>query len=76
MRARLQGWFYAALAVLGALLGVYVLGRKDGASAARVTRLENELGDMQEAYDVTHEISGLDRGAVDERLAQWVRPEK
>ena len=70
---KFKAWLYGAVALIGAILGAYVLGRAKGASVARVERLESELDDMQEAYDVAHEIGGLDRPAVDERLGKWMR---
>ena len=70
---KLKVWFSAALALIGAILGAYVLGRVKGASVARVERLESERDDMQEAYDVAHEIGGIDRDAIDERLDKWMR---
>ena len=71
--AKLQAWVYAALALIGAVFGAYVLGRVKGTSVARVERLESELDDMQEAYDVAHEIGGIDRDDIDERLDKWMR---
>jgi len=70
---KLKAWLYGVGALIGAILGAYVLGRAKGASVARVERLESELDDMQEAYDVAHEISGIDRDAIDERLDKWMR---
>jgi len=70
---KLKAWLYGAVALIGAVLGAYVLGRAKGASVARVERLESELDDMQEAYDVAHEISGIDRDDIDARLDKWVR---
>ena len=70
---KLKVWLSAALAVVGALLGVYVLGVSKGRSVARTERLESELDDMQEAYDVAHEIGGIDRDDIDNRLDKWMR---
>lgn len=70
---KLKAWLYGAVALIGAILGAYVLGRTKGASVARVERLESELDDMQEAYDVAHEIGGIDRDAIDKRLDKWMR---
>ena len=70
---KFKAWLYGAGALIGAILGAYALGRVKGASVARVERLESELDDMQEAYDVAHEIGGIDRDAIDERLDKWMR---
>lgn len=71
--AKIKAWLYGALALIGAIIGAYMLGAFKGRSAARTERLENELDDMKEAYDVQHEIGGLDPDAVNARLDKWMR---
>lgn len=73
MLARLKLYAYAAVAVLGAMLMVYLKGAANGAQKVRMKATQRRIDDMLTAKDVENEVKSLDDDALLARANKWVR---
>lgn len=58
---------------LGAAIMAYFAGRNKGAQNADELRKQRDAEAIQTRLNVYREVANLDRPAVDERLAPWMR---
>jgi len=73
MLARLKLYAYAAVAVLGAMLMVYLKGAASGAQKVRAKATKKRIDNMLTAKDVENEVKSLDDDALLNRANKWVR---
>ncbi|MGB1153421.1 MAG: hypothetical protein ACPG4F_04565 [Paracoccaceae bacterium] len=71
--ARLKLYAYAAVAVLGAVIMVYLKGVASGAQKVRMKATQRRLDDIIDAKDVENEVKSLDDDALLDRANKWVR---
>lgn len=73
MLARLKLYAYAAVAVLGAIIMVYLKGMATGAQKVRIKATERRIDDMLTAKEVEDEVEALDDDMLLDRANKWVR---
>jgi hypothetical protein len=73
MLARLKLYAYAAVAVLGAIIVVYLKGMATGAQKVRIKATERRIDDMLTAKEVEDEVEALDDDMLLDRANKWVR---
>ena len=73
MLGRLKLYAIGVAAFVLALLGIYWIGRRDGAAAVKADINENRLDTLRQAKEIEDEIKSLDDPAFVDRAGQWVR---
>ena len=73
MLARLKLYAYAAVAVLGGIIVVYLKGMATGAQKVRIKATERRIDDMLTAKEVEDEVEALDDDMLLDRANKWVR---
>lgn len=71
---RLQGWILTAGAVLAVLAGAYAMGGRAARKAAELDEQRRQDRARERMQEVDREIDDMDRDALRERAARWVRP--
>jgi cell division protein FtsB len=74
--ARLSGYVAAAGVILSVLVGAFLYGRSDGRESERAEQAKSNAKARTQSKEVENEINGLDDGAVDQRLSEWMRDSK
>jgi len=70
---RFKGWLLAAGAVVAAVLGAYLTGRRDAGAAQAAQAARRRLDAMRVAKEVEDEVEILDDVGLSDRAARWLR---
>lgn len=69
-------WIGAGLALVGAVVAIYLKGKGAAKRQMTVEQVSKTLNDLKAGKEIKHEVDRLDAAAVDEQLRehQWYRP--
>ena len=73
MISRIKLWLAAAGAAVLAFMGVYLVGRRDGAQAADSKQTRRRVEAMREAQEVEDEINDMGADERRDALSRWMR---